>query len=894
MLARVAARLLLRGERAGELCDGLAAEFDVRASADHAAAKAWYRRQVHAAIATWWRGDNREARTTLRRRRRLHATTISRRRPPGATPSDRELPRTVTLMERIVQDLRYASRTLLAGNTFAYVAIAALALGTGGATAIFTLVDAVVLRPLPYADAHRIMAVWETSGDWMRNSVAAANFLDWRASSDSFETLAASNTSGHNLTGRDEPLRLSGIRVTGDFFATLGVDSALGRAIVSDDDADAAEHVAVASHGFWSRVLGSERSAIGQTLLLDGGPHTLVGVMPPGFSYPLAGVDVWTPMRFTPEAAARRNWRSLRVIGRLSDGVSESAAHDEMVRIAARLSADYPEANENVSANVIPLRRELLGNVQSTLVAMATAVGLLLLIACVNVANLLLVRATGRHREIAVRAAIGASPARIRQLLMVESVLLAFVGAALGLALAVPGARFLTALIPAWVPLADAVRVDYRAVVFCLVLVGLTTILFGMAPARRAARTDLSDSLRGSRIAGGDVRTRQALIVTQLAIAIVLLIGAGLLIRSFAVLASEDLGFDADPVLRARVQLVEERYPDDDAQRAFFDELLRQVDALPGVESAAMVTRVPLGMSGGALIYTPFNQPTPPLDATYRVVTPGYFKTLGIELQGRDFAATDAGGEPVVIIGEELARRHWPDQDAIGQTLKIGDEDSDSPWLTVIGVTQDVRQWNVEIAARPAIYVPASQGRFGFFAPQDLVVKVATTPSALARPVRTVVQAIDPELPVASIGPLADVVDRALARREFKMRLLMAFAAIAALVAGVGLYGVLAYMVESRTRELGIRKALGAGQGSLLGLVVGKGLVLVGLGSAFGLAISFMATRVLAGLLYEVSPLDPVTFVAVPVALGLVAIVALAAPARRALRIDPMSALRAD
>jgi putative ABC transport system permease protein len=634
---------------------------------------------------------------------------------------------------------------------------------------------------------------------------------------------------------------------------------------------------------------------IGRSLTLDGQPHTVIGVMPEGFEYPAAGTEFWTAMAFDAEEASRRNWRSLSMVGRLADDVTTDAALGELQTIAARLAAEYPAANEGVSAYMLPLREELVGAARATLLAVLGAIAFVLLIACTNVATLVLTRASTRRSEVAVRAALGAGRWRIVRQLVTESLLLAVAAGALGVLLGTWCVRFLAALVPAWLPLAVPVGLDGRAIAFTFTLALVTTVLFGLLPALHATRHDLADALRSGRATSsrGQERLRASLVIGEVALAVVLLVAAGLMLRSFRALRTENIGFDAGNVLRLQLGLTAARYQDAAIRTRLYEEVLEQGRAIAGVQRAAIVTAAPLAMSGGALIYTPEGQATHAQDATFRAVSDDYFAALGIDLRGRTFTAADSdAAPPVIIVGRELARRAWPDEEPLGKRLKLGNERSSDPWRTVVGVADDVRQWDVELEPRPAIYVPFRQAP-ATFAPRELLLRTAGDPLALANEAREIVHAIDDEVPV-TVGTMNDLLRRALAARRFNMQIFAAFALTAVLLASIGLYGMVAYSVTHRTHEIGIRMALGARQAAVVMMVLRRGILLVGAGLLLGLLGALGATRALESLLYEVEGLDGVTLVLVPLLLALVGMLATLLPARRASRVEPVIALRQE
>ncbi|MDQ3803874.1 MAG: ABC transporter permease [Acidobacteriota bacterium] len=816
-------------------------------------------------------------------------------------------PRRMSMLGDFWQDLRYGLRTLLKNPGFTAVAVIALALGIGANSAIFSVVNAVLLRPLPYRDPDRLVMVWEenTKAGYPRDTPAAANYIDWRDQNQVFEGMAAIADVSFNLTGAGEPERLDGRRVSASLFPLLGVEPHLGRAFLPEEDQPGANRVAVLSHGLWQRRFGADANIAGKPLTLNGESYEVVGVMPPHFQFPSREDELWVPIAFTPQEAASRGRHYLQVLARLKPGVTLGQAQAEMSTIAARLQQQYPEQNTNLGATVTPLHEHVVGDIRPALLVLLGAVGFVLLVACANVANLLLARAAVRQKEIAVRVALGASRLRLVRQFLTESVLLAALGGGLGLLLSVWGVSLLKTFIPENISQARAVAVDARVLGFTVLVSLLTGLIFGLAPAVQASNFNLNETLkeggRDSAAGSRGNRIRALLVVAEVAVSLVLLIGAGLLINSFLRLRNVDPGFRADNLLTMSIELPQQKYPDPARRAAFYTELVSRIEALPGVKSAAVTNWIPLVFQGDSIGFSIEGRPDPapgqgrrPTVVT-RVVHPHYFRTMGIQLlRGREFGEQDRVESPTVaVISETMARRHWPGEDPTGKRITPGPATSTDPddWVTIVGVVKDVRQFELGAEPKPQMYVSYAQG-WSFFAPRHLVVSTAVEPLSLAATVRKTVWEIDKDQPVSDIRTMEEVLSESLARQRFSMLLLGIFAAVALALAAVGIYGVMSYAVAQRTHEIGIRMALGAQRGDVLKLAVGQGLKLVLIGVALGLAAAFALTRVMASLLFGVSATDPATLVTISLVLIGVAVLASYIPARRAAKVDPMIALR--
>ncbi len=789
---------------------------------------------------------------------------------------------------------------------FTAVAAIALALGIGANSAIFSVVNTVLLRPLPYKNPDQLVMVWEnaTHLGFSKNTPSVANFLDWQRQNTVFQSMAAMAQRSFNLTGVGEPERLDGRRVSANLFELLGVKPILGRTFVREEDKPGTK-VALLSESLWKRRLGGDQNVIGRTLALNGESYTVVGVVPDGVRLPAYGNwrdQVWVPLAFAPEEAASRGNHYLEVIARLQPGVMLKQAQAEMGTIAARLAQQYPEENTRIGAVVRPLHEEIVGNMKPALFLLLGAVAFVLLIACANVANLLLARAAVRQKEMALRLALGANRARLTRQLLVESVVLSLFGGAVGLFLAYAGLDVLTRFIPPDLAQANAITIDARVLGFTVIIAVLTGLIFGLAPASQASRFNLNDILKeGGRDSGAGARgkrIRSALVIAEVAVSFMLLVGAGLLINSFMHLRNLDPGFRADHLLGLNIDLSEVRYPDNARRTAFFDEVVRRVRVLPGVQSVAVAGNLPLTYKGDSMAIGVEGIPDPPpgeqLDVIYRAIGEGYFKTMGIPLvRGRDFSHQDTlDNAMTVVVSEKTAQHYWPHADPLGKRLKAGSTTSDGPWRTVIGVVKDVRQ--NDFIAEPKMQMYMAYRQLQSLMPNALVVRTAVEPLSVASAVRNAIWAVDKDQPVSNIDSMEHIVAGAVAQQRFSMLLLAIFASLALILAAVGIYGVMSYTVAQQTREIGLRLALGAQRGDILRMTVVQALKLVGLGLFVGLGAAFVLTRVMTSLLYGISATDPLTFLSISLVLLAVALLASYIPALRATRIDPMVALRAQ
>jgi putative ABC transport system permease protein len=804
-------------------------------------------------------------------------------------------------MDSLRQDVLYALRRLRQAPGFTLVAILTLALGIGANSAIFSVVNAVLLRPLPFPEPDRLVLVAQT---WEGRPVVHSpqNFLDVEAQSHSFQGLAAINTSGYTLTGQGAPTRLEGAEVSASFFDVLRSRPELGRGFVAGENEPGKTRVAVLGQTLWRTRFGADPGIVGRTVQLNREPFVVGGVAPAGFSYP-EGTEVWTPLEYDPDflAHSRGAWY-LRVVGRLKDGVSLAGARDEVETIAARLAKAYPEDDEGVGGTVIGLHEATVGDARRSLLVLLGAVGLVLLVACVNVANLLLARIAARETELAVRSALGASRGRLVRQLLTESVILAALGGLVGIALASSLVDALLSLQPQGMPRLAEVRVDRAVAGFAVLLSLATSLLFGVAPALQVLRRTTAQSLRqGSRgiLGGRHGRLRGGLVIGQMALAMVLLAGSGLLIRSFVRLRHVDPGFQPESALSFRVALPESAYSKDAALVAFHEELQRRLEALPGVRSVGAVVALPAnGNHFNISFVIEGRPPVPPAQQPtmeVRMATPSYFRTIGIPLErGRGFEPTDDADSPqVVLLSEAAVHRFFPGEEPLGKHIRLGLGRGKGRHAggEVVGIVGDVKEAGLAAATPPEIYLPYAQ-----YPTQgmDVVLRTAVPPRTLAVPVERVVHGIDPELPVAHLLTLEEVMARSVSEPRFYMLLLGSFAGTALFLAALGLFGVVSYAVGQRTRELAIRLALGARRGELVRMVLGDAVFLAAIGVALGLAGALALSRTIAAMLFSLSATDPVTLGAVALLLLGTAILAGYLPARRATTIDPVVALRSE
>jgi putative ABC transport system permease protein len=804
------------------------------------------------------------------------------------------------------QDIRYGLRMFAKNPTFTAIAVLAISLGIGANTAIFSVVNALLLRPLPYKSPDQLVEIWENAAHlgFPKNTPSPANFVDWRQQSTLFDGMAAFTERRFNLSGAGEPERLDGRRVSVNIFDLLGIKPIIGRTFVPEEDKPGT-NVVLLNESLWKRRFGGDPSVIGRAITLNNESYTVIGVLPHSVQLPISGAwhdQVWVPLAFSAEEAAERGNHFLQVLGRMKPGVTLPQAQAEMETIAARLAQQYPRYNTRIGAVVVPLHEEIVGNMKPALLILLGAVAFVLLIACANVANLLLARAAARQKEIALRLALGADRARLTKQLLVESVILSVFGGIVGLLFAYAGLRVLTQFIPEDILHADTITIDGKVLIFTFLVAIITGLLFGLAPASQASHFNLNETLKeGGRDSGAGVRgkrLRSSLVIAEVAVSFILLIGAGLLINSFMHLRNLDPGFRADHVLALNVELSETKYPDTARRSAFFDEVLRRVRALPGVQAVAVAGNLPFTYNGDSMNIAVEGVPDPLPDqwpdVIYRAIGPNYFSTMGIPfVRGRDFNEQDTlDSNLAVIVSEKTAKHYWPNEDPIGKRLKPGATSSQTPWRTVIGVVKDVRQ--NDFIAEPKMQMYFSYRQMKTLVPNALVIRTVVEPMSLATSVRNAIWAVDKDQAVSNIDSMKHIVAGAVARQRFSMLLLAIFAGLALVLAAVGIYGVMSYSVAQQTHEIGIRIALGAKRSDVLKMTLTQGLKLVGLGLGCGLIVAFVLTRVMASMLFGISATDPITFLSISFVLLAVALLASYIPALRATHVDPMIALRAQ
>ena len=806
------------------------------------------------------------------------------------------------MIDTVLQDLRYAVRAFVRAPRFTAPALLALALGIGATSAIFSIVRGVVLEPMPYRDPDRIVSIWETSASQTRGIVAPANFVEWRERNRSFEYLGMVGPSRMTVLLNGQPYEFSGLLASADVFRALGVQPVFGRTFTADEDLEGKDAVVLLGYEFWLARLGGRSDVVGSTLTGNGRPRTVVGVMPRGFNIEGRRADYYVPYGWTSERLRRSAGRGLsHAVARLRNGVTLAQAIDEMTALAAQRAKEAPRLNTGRSVAVIPIHAFTIETVRPAIMVLAGAVVLVLLIACVNVANLLLARGTVRQRELGLRTALGAGRARLLRQMLTESLLLSLAGGAAGLALAFAFHRGLLALVADRIPVPrlDQVALDLPVVGFTLATALGTGLLFGLVPALLTSAS-ANDALREGGRHGSGPRSRRmlgALVIVEVALSLVLLAGAGLLIRSFIRLQHVDPGFRAENVLTSRVSLSSARYPQPRDGAAFFETVIARIRSLPGVQSAAGTAYLPMAGLGIGTRFYRLDRPQPAdgqaPSAQVRPVTPEYFRTMGIpHLAGRDFSYADrADSPPVAIVSDGLVKRTFAGEDPMGKRLNVNAGPSGGLQVEIVGVVGDIRLSSLDSESPVAIYVPDPQLSVG---QMTFVARTAMEPGSLASGIAGIVRALDPELPLVDVRTMEDVVDATLARPRAVSVLLTVFAVIALILAGVGIYGVMAYSVSQRTQEIGVRMALGATPESVFRMVLGQALRLVALGVVCGLIAAGLLTRLLGALLFQTEPRDPLTFAATALVLTIVAAIASFVPARRGTRIAPTEALRAE
>jgi len=804
-------------------------------------------------------------------------------------------------MLNLLQDMSYGLRILLKNPVFTAVAVIVLALGIGANTAIFSVVNGVLLSPLPYAQPEQLAMVWlDNRRQGVRDDVTSyPNFLDWRDQNKTFQGMSGIRDYTVNLTGSGEPEEIRATAVSPNFFQLMGVHPSQGRGFTSEEEQPGKDKIVVLGHGLWQRRFGADPGILNRTLLLNGEQHTVVGIMPPGFQFPNK-TDLWAPLAPDERMRASRGSFWLPVVGRLKAGVTRAQAQADMNLIAGQLEREYP-VNAGYGVNVVPLQEQIVGNFRTALLVLLWAVAFVLLIACANLANLLLARGAARQREVAVRAALGATRLRTVRQLLTESVLLSVVGGALGLLLAWWGVRFLLKLGPSDIPRVDNIHLDAWVLFFTFVVSLLTGVCFGFAPALQTSHVDIGETLKESGRSGSGgpraQRIRSAFIVAEVALTFILLIGAGLLIRSFWSLQQVDPGFKIDHLLTLDLSLPLGKYSGGGQAVAFYQRLQERLAAIPGVESVSATSGIMMPKLPNSSGFSIENRPPDPreqqVELPFDCVLPNYFQTMGIQvLRGRAFAPQDIRGAPAVaVVNETFAKRYFPDDDPVGKRFTFGDANNNPRWISIVGVVRDTKRQGLDAPVRIESWMPHAQATSGAM---QVVVRTAGDPQAVAGAVRAAVWSLDGDLPIPKMQTMEQVMAENVAQRRLNMLLLGFFATIALVLAGVGIYGVMSYVVTQRTHEIGVRMALGAQVGDVLRLVVGQGMKLALFGAGLGLIATFVLTRLMATLLFGVSATDPLTFVTILLLLLLVAFLACWIPARRATRVSPMAALRGE
>lgn len=804
-------------------------------------------------------------------------------------------------MESLRSDVTYAIRNLWKRPGFTLIAVLTLALGIGANTAIFSAINALLLKPLPFPELDRVVAIWDKlpSRGMDRNEVTVANYLDWQAQSQSYENLALNRWWSANLTGIDPPERVQGFLVTANFFDTLGMKPIMGRSFSPEENQPGKDAVAVITHSLWQRRFGGDPNIVNKTITINGVVRTVVGVMPERFNFP-KGSEVYAPFSMTPEFMKSRGNHSYYVVGRLKPGVTIESSQAELDNITARLERQYPDTNKGWGATVFPIVADTVRMYDTALWVMMGAVGFVLLIACANVANLMLARASGRQKEIALRSALGASRWRIIRQLLTESVIVALLGGALGILVGFWGIDALRASNPGdaarFAPGWHQLGINFTVLAFTVGLSLFSGIVFGLAPALQVSKPNLNDSLKeGSRHSSSrSHRLRSSLVVFEVALSLVLLVGAGLLARSFLSLLRTNPGFNPDNILTMNLVLPATKYRDEPARATFYNDLVQRVKTYPGVDSVAVVNYIPLGGANSSDAYLIEGVPEPPPGeeniGRYRVSSPDYFQTMGIRfVKGRGFTDQDkAGAVPVIIVNETLARKHWPNQDALGKRMRLEGPIERSPWMEVVGIIEDVKH-DLNLPVTPEFYLPHAQDSWNSMI---LLAKTKSDPASFAAALRQQVWAIDKDQPVFDVRTMEEVRAMSISMYSMSSVMLAIFAGVALVLASVGIYGVMAFAVTQRTQEIGIRMALGARALDVLKLVVRHGMKLALLGIVIGLAGSWALTRFMKQLLVGVEATDLLTFSAVSLCLLVAAFVACFVPARRATKVDPLEALR--
>ena len=808
-------------------------------------------------------------------------------------------------METLIKDIRYGIRGLRKRPGFTFVAVLTLALGIGANTAIFSVVNAVLLKPLAFKDPDRLVIVWEDAAfaGFPRNTPAPANYYDWKSQNRSFEDMAATASASFNLTGDGDPERVAAHRVSANFFPLLGVQPLLGRPFLQEEDRDGGNKVALLSYQLWQTRYGGAADVVNRNIQMNGEKYTVVGVMPAGFQFLDKEVRLWVPMALEQEQQVNRGAHYLNVVARLKPDVSVTQAQADMSALMTNMAHDHPNEmfDGKLGAVVLSLREQLVGDSRRPLLVLLVAVAFVLLIACANVAGLLLARAVSRRREIALRIALGASRSRVVRQLLTESLLLATAGGVLGAVLAWWSFGFLQKLVPEALTISTNLHLDLKVLLFAFLISLTTGVVFGLVPALQSAKVDLNETLKQSSSRTTSTgRLRSSMIVFEVALSIVLLVGAGLLIQTLFHLFNQYSEMQPDRLLTMRTVLPRDtKYKEPAKRTAFYQQVLERVEHLPGVVSAGYSTSVPLGWKGGTSGFYPegVKDPVPGMtyDANHRQVSSDYLQAMKIPLrQGRYLTRQDNEQSlPVVVVNETMARQYWPGQSAVGRRFKLGDPNEDLPWVEIVGVVGDVRQMGLDEAVKAEMYLPYQQvEQQPWFIPRDLAIRTSGETSSLVGAVRQVIREIDPDQPISNVATMSDLLGEEAGQRRVGMIMLAAFSVLALLLASIGIYGVLAYFVTQHTNEIGVRLALGATPRNILLMIVKRGMGLTLLGISIGLAASFALTRLMTSLLFEVKAVDPLTFLFVPLLLAVAALLACSIPARRAMKVDPLVALR--
>lgn len=804
-------------------------------------------------------------------------------------------------MDAFLKDIRYGIRGLLKRPSLTIIAIITLAIGIGSNSAMFSVVNSLLMKPLPFSDLDRIVAIWEKvpSRGVERNESSVANYLDWRAQNNSFEQIGLYRWWSTNLTGIQPPERVQGFLVSANFFDVVGMKPMIGRGFTADEDQPGKAPVAVLTYALWQRRFGGDPNIAGKTIALNGITRTVIGVLPRDFNYP-SGAEVLAPLTITPELAQNRENHGYLAIGRLKKGISPASAQADLDTIAKRLEQQYPQSNTGRGVVMYPIVADTVRQYKTAILTLMAAVGFVLLIVCANVANLMLARAAGRQKEMALRAALGADRWRLIRQLLTESVILAVIGGALGVLIAFWGVDLLRTFNPGdaakFAPGWDRMGVSLPVLGFNLGLSLLSGLLFGLAPAWQISKTDLNGALKegGRQTSSGSHRLRGLLVISEVALSLMLLVSAGLMMRTFLVLLKTNPGFNPANVMTMSLTVPVAKYKEEPQRAAFYQDLVQRVQALPGVEAAAAVNYLPLGGSNSSNAFLVEGMPDPPpgqeFIGRYRVCTPDYFRTMGIPvLKGRAFNDQDKPGAPlVIIVNETLAKKYWPNEEAVGKRMRVAGPLKEYPWMQVVGMVQDVKH-ELNAPNTADYYVPHAQD---VWSSMVLVARTRVDPLALAGDIRQQVWNIDKDQPVYQLRTMEQVRALSVSLYSFSSGSLGLFAGIALLLAAIGIYGVMSYAVTQRTQEIGIRMALGARAGDVLKLVVRNGMSLALLGVLAGLAGAYGLTRLLASLLVGVTPTDLTTFSIVTLGLLLVALLACYIPARRATKVDPLVALR--